>query len=252
MMPDGLQPGILLPAFAAGLLVLMTHIPLGEEVLKRGIIFIDLAIAQVAGLGVVVAHAMGAADDGWPVQLSAVAAALAAALFLRWIEGRMPDRQEAVIGVCFAFAASAAILLMSKDPQGGEHLRDLLAGQILWSTWASLLPLALVTATVLIARSTLRLHSSPLGFHVMFALTVTASVQVVGVYLVFASLIVPSLTASGRRWLAAAIGAVGYAAGLLASALLDLPAGAAIVMALVGVGILAALVHPQASCVKSS
>jgi zinc/manganese transport system permease protein len=236
-MPDEVQMGILLPAFAAGLLVLATHVPLGAEVLKRGIIFIDLAIAQIAGLGIVLAHALGVEEHGWQAQLAAVVAALAGALFLHWVEKKMPDRQEAVIGVCFVAAACAAILLMSKDPQGGEHLRELLVGQILWSTWEGLLPLALATAAVLVGWFGLRLKASPLGFYVLFAVTVTASVQVVGVYLVFASLIVPALAAGGRLWLAGGIGVVGYAIGLLASALFDLPAGASIVLALVAAGV---------------
>ena len=152
----------------------------------------------------------------------------------------MPDQQEAVIGVCFATAACAAIVVMSKDPQGGEHLRDLLVGQILWSTWASLMPLAIATAAVLLAWFTLKLESSPLGFYVLFAMTVTASVQVVGVYLVFASLIVPALATGGRLWLAG----LGYAGGLLASARYDLPAGASIVLALVAAGAVTKLVLP--------
>ncbi len=115
---EGLQAGILLPAFAAGLLVLATHVPLGMEVLRRGIIFIDLAIAQIAGLGIVLAHVLGAEEQGWQVQAAAVGAALAGALLLRWREKRLPERQEAVIGVTFAAAACAAILLISKDPHG--------------------------------------------------------------------------------------------------------------------------------------
>ena len=243
-MPDEVPFGILLPAFAAGVLVLATHVPLGAEVLRRGIIFIDLAIAQVAGLGIVVAHAVGVDEHGWHAQLAAIGAALAAALFLRWIERKMPDQQEAVIGVCFAAAACAAIVVMSKDPQGGEHLRDLLVGQILWSTWASLMPLAIATAAVLLAWFTLKLESSPLGFYVLFAMTVTASVQVVGVYLVFASLIVPALATGGRLWLAGLVGTLGYAGGLLASARYDLPAGASIVLALVAAGAVTKLVLP--------
>jgi zinc/manganese transport system permease protein len=246
MMSEPGLAGILLPAFAAGLLVLATHVPLGTEVLKRGIIFVDLAIAQMAGLGIVIAHALGAGDEGWPVQAAAVAAALAGALFLRWVEKRMPGQQEAVIGVCFAVAACAAILLMSKDPQGGEHLRELLVGQILWSTWESLLPLALATPAVLLAWFVLRLKASPLGFYLLFAVTVTISVQVVGVYLVFASLIVPALAARGRQRRAFAIGAAGYGAGLLCSALFDLPAGAAIVLALAATGAAAALLTARA------
>ncbi len=229
------EPGLLLPAFAAGLLVLATHVPLGGEVLRRGIIFIDLAIAQFAGLGIVVASALGFAVGGWRMQVSAVAAALGGALVLRALERRAPQRLEALIGVGFVSAACAAIVIMSHDPHAGEHLQELLVGQILWTTWGGLWPLALLTAAVLAAWFGLRLKDSPLGFYLLFAVTVTASVQVVGVYLVFASLIVPALAAGGRLVRGYLIGAAGYALGLLASALFDLPAGAAIVLALVGV-----------------
>jgi zinc/manganese transport system permease protein len=242
---DGLQPAILLPAFAAGLLVLATHVPLGMEVLRRGIIFIDLAIAQIAGLGIVIASAAGFEVNGWRTQLSAVVAALAGALCLRWMEKKSPDHLEAVIGVSFVAAACAAILLMSQDPHAGEHLQDLLVGQILWTTWGGLLPLAGVTALTLAAWFGLRLKNSPLGFYLLFAITITASVQVVGVYLVFASLIVPALAAGGRLWRAGAIGVAGYALGLLASGLFDLPAGAAIVLALVAVAALGGKTAPK-------
>lgn len=236
---DGLQPSILLPAFAAGLLVLASHVPLGMEVLRRGIIFIDLAIAQIAGLGIVVASTLGFEVNGWRSQLSAVIAALAGALCLRWMEKKSPDHLEAVIGVSFVAAACAAILLMSHDPHAGEHLQELLVGQILWTTWGGLLPLALVTAGVLAAWFGCNLKASPLGFYLLFALTITASVQVVGVYLVFASLIVPALVSGGRLWRAYAVGVAGYGLGLLASGLFDLPAGAAIVLMLVVLAVLA-------------
>ncbi len=237
-MVEGLEAGILLPAFAAGLLVLATHVPLGTEVLRRGIIFIDLAIAQIAGLGIVAAHMfLDMEAHGWQAQAAAVAAALAGALLLHWREKRNPERQEAVIGVAFVAAACAAILIMAKDPHAGEHLKDLLVGQILWTTWADLIPLGLVTAAVLAAWFGLKLKDSPLGFYLLFAVAITASVQVVGVYLVFASLIVPALAVAafprGRLPLSYGLGAAGYALGLLASALFDLPSGAAIVLALV-------------------
>jgi zinc/manganese transport system permease protein len=238
MTTEGLQASILLPALAAGMLVLMTHVPLGMEVLKRGIIFIDLAVAQFAGFGIVAAHALGAESHGWHMQAAALAAALAGALFLHWREKRSPAHQEAIIGVSFVAVACATILLLAKDPQGGEHIRELLVGQILWTSWPDLVPLALVTAALLGAWSGLRLKVSSLGFYLLFAIAITASVQVVGVYLVFASLIVPALAARGRPWRAYAAGAGGYSMGLLASALFDLPSGAAIVLGLV----LAALV----------
>ena len=239
---DGLQPTILLPALVAGLLVLATHIPLGREVLRRGIIFIDLAIAQIAGLGIVIASALGFEVGGWRAQVSAVIAALAGALCLRWMEKKTPEHLEAVIGVSFVAAACAAIVVMSHDPHAGEHLQELLVGQILWTTWAGLLPLALVTAGVLVGWFGLNLKASPLGFYLLFALTITASVQVVGVYLVFASLIVPALVSGGQLRRAYAVGVAGYASGLAASGLFDLPAGAAVVLALVIMAIGAGLV----------
>lgn len=236
---DGLDAAILLPALVAGLLVLATHVPLGRAVLQRGIVFLDLAIAQIAGLGVlVVNYVVGHEAPGWLVQAGAVSAALLGALGLRWLERRAPERQEALIGVVFAVAACAALLLISRDPHGAEHLQDLLVGQILWTTWGSLLPLAGVTALVLLAWFAVNLSRSALGFYVLFAVTITASVQVVGVYLVFASLIVPALAAGERLRRGYALGALGYVLGLLASGLFDLPAGAAIVLALAGVGAL--------------
>ena len=102
---------IIMPAFLATVLVLSTHVPLGTEVLRRGIIFIDLAIAQVAGLGVIAADTMGWEAEGAMVQIAAVSAALVAAFVLHWTDKRWPDIQEALIGVCFVLAATAGILL---------------------------------------------------------------------------------------------------------------------------------------------
>src|SRR5689334_6967450 len=122
---------ILWPAFLAGLLVLATHVPLGRLVLDRGIVFIDLAIAQVAGLGVVVADLAGWEAHGPPAQLSAAAAALASACFLIWTERRMPAVHEAMIGAVFAVAVRAEIILLSFNSHGAEELKDPLLGQIL-------------------------------------------------------------------------------------------------------------------------
>lgn len=226
---------ILAPALLAGLLVLSTHVPLGRMVLDRGIVFIDLAIAQVAGLGVVIADSLGWEPNGVSVQASAVAAALAAAFFLVWTERKRPEAQEAIIGVVFVVAACAEIILFSFNPHGAEHLKDLLVGQIIWVAPAQLAVTAILYAgvLVLVAWGDLR-RRRPL-FYAVFAVAITASVQLVGVFLVFASLIIPALGGQGkRRPLVAAygVGLAGYLAGLLASALFDVPTGAAIVCAL--------------------
>ncbi len=238
---SGLEPGILLPAFAAGMLVLLSHVVLGQAVLKRGIVFLDLAIAQIAGLGVVIAHSLGGEDSPWLTQSAAVTAALLGALFLHRMEKLASTRQEAIIGITFVAAACLALILMSHDPHGAEHLQDLLVGQILWTSWSGMAPLAGVTALMLAAWFGLGWRASPLGFYLLFALCITASVQVVGIYLVFASLIVPALVAGDKLVRGLAIGAAGYALGLTASGLFDLPSGAAIVLALVAVASLLTL-----------
>jgi zinc/manganese transport system permease protein len=228
---------ILLPAFVAGLLVIATHVPLGQLVLDRGIVFIDLAIAQVAGLGVVVADFLGWETGGWSVQASAVAAALLAAGLLIWTERRFAAVQEAIIGVIFVVAASAEIMLLSFNPHGAEHLKDLLVGQILWVSIDQLVPVAIVYAVVLAIRHFANLAKRRVLFYAAFAVTITASVQLVGVFLVFASLIIPVLAAwslprQKQMTTAYGVAVVGYMAGLLASATLDVPTGAAVVCSL--------------------
>jgi zinc/manganese transport system permease protein len=235
---SALDPGILGPALVAGLLVLATHVALGARVLDKGIVFIDLAIAQIAGLGVIGADALGLPEGGIVVQVAAVAAALAGALLLTWTEKMWPEIQEALIGVMFVLASCAGILMLSNNPHGGEHLKDLLVGQILWVGRTQLLWLALVTVVLALAMLTgIVERLGRFGFYATFAIAVTASVQLVGVYLVFTSLIVPALATrgmSGRARVLAGygVGAVGYALGLALSALLDLPSGAVIVWVL--------------------
>lgn len=232
---------ILAPAFLAGLLVLVTHVPLGMQVLARGIVFIDLAIAQIAGLGVIAADSLGWEPQGWAVQAAAAGAALLGGGVLAYTEKHWPETQEALIGVVFVLAASGGILLLAGNPHGGEHLKDLLAGQILWVGYAQLLPAALLTAIIAALWFGRREKPAGLGFYALFAVAVTVSVQLVGVYLVFASLIVPALATRhcpprSRMPLAFLVGGAGYGAGLALSAWLDLPSGALVVwvMALIG------------------
>ena len=243
---SALDWGILGPAFIAGLLVLATHVPLGTQVLDRGIVFIDLAIAQIAGLGVIAADAMGL-EGGVAVQVAAVVAALLGAWLLTWTERKAAEQQEALIGVMFILAACAGILLLAGNPHGGEHLKELLVGQILWVNTTQLAWLGAVSAALLLA---MRLRwidrLGRFGFYGAFALAVTASVQLVGVYLVFSSLIIPALAtrrcAGGSRhaW-AYGVGVAGYALGLALSALFDLPSGAVIVWTLAATALLFAL-----------
>jgi zinc/manganese transport system permease protein len=244
--------GILWPAFIAGLLVTATHVPLGMQVLDRGIVFIDLAIAQVAALGVIVADYLGWSPTGIAVQVAALSAALLCAMLLTWTDRRWPEVQEAIIGVVFVMASSAAILVLSKNPRGSENLKDLLSGQILWVNPGRLPFDALFYGLIMFLWFGFRERLGRIGFYVLFGCAVTISVQLVGLFLVFTTLVVPALSTFYARNLrllkAYAIGALGYALGLLLSVVFDLPSGAMIVCAIVLIGIVfAAALRPRAA-----
>ncbi len=237
------------PALLAGILVLSTHVPLGRKVLERGIIFIDLAIAQVAAVGVILADNIGL-DHGWEVQVAAVTAAMIAAAGLHLTEKLWPDIQEALIGVLFVLAASASILLLADNPHGGEQLKDLLVGQILWVDYQQLIPTLAIYTALLGVWFGLHEHLPRMAFYLIFAIAITASVQLVGVYLVFASLIIPALATrnlSYNRQLPVAwlIGFLGYLAGISLSMWFDYPTGALIVWAMAIVATAAAWLIPS-------
>lgn len=228
--------GLLLPALLAGILVSLTHVPFGQKVLQRGIIFLDLAVAQVAGLGLIAAHSAGWEPGGWLVQLIAMMAAVIGVLLLNYTEQRWPHIQEALIGSLFVIASSLSILLLAANPQGGEQLKELLVGQILWVSYQQLIPVAILYAFVLGIWFALRRQLSSLHFYLLFAITITASVQLVGIYLVFASLILPALAIRQVKIFKLTYGYLvaisGYLLGLVLAAILDLPAGAMIVCSL--------------------
>ncbi len=251
---EGLDVRILGPACVAGLIVLSTHVPLGKQVLSRGIIFIDLAIAQIAALGVIASQFIGVdawfathfgeGAAGYGVQVVAVAAALAGAGLLTWTDRRWPHYQEPLIGTLFVLAATGSLLVVSHNPEGSEHLKSLLAADILFIQFRDLLPAAILSVVLLAFIRMRRDRLVGFVFYALFAVAITASVQLVGVYLVFASLIVPALATAGmqgakRLATAYVIGALGYALGLCLSAVFDLPSGALIVWTLAGCALLA-------------
>jgi zinc/manganese transport system permease protein len=227
----------------AGLLVIATHVPLGREVLRRGIIFIDLAIAQIAGLGVLAALLLGQEPGGWLTQLIAIASALLGAMLIRGFERRWPEHQEALIGVTFVMAATGTLLLLSGHPHGAEQLETLLAGQLLWVDGAQLRMVAVVYLAVLLAWYLG--GTGGMRFYLLFGVTVTVSVQLAGVYLVFSCLIIPALAVHRLRGVVALVagyvlGMAAFVLGLLCSLWLDTPAGPTVVWALALLGIVLA------------
>jgi ABC-type Mn2+/Zn2+ transport system permease subunit len=116
--------------------------------------------------------------------------------------GRNPGSDCGSQGVLFILAATGGILLLTGNPHGSEHLKELLVGQILWQTWSSLVPIAVLYVVILAIWFGFRPQLGGLKFYLAFAVVVTASVQIVGIYLVFASLIVPALATYGiKKWL---------------------------------------------------
>ncbi len=228
------------PALLAGVLVLASHVPLGRQVIARGIIFLDLAIAQIAGLGVLLVQL-----NHWENTLQhwlAYGAAVFAALLLYACERHWPEIQEAIIGVSFILAATAGMLLVAGNPQGGEHVHSLLNGQILWVEYSQLYPIAALYSGLLLLWWLFAKRAGGWLFYLIFAIAITASVQLVGVYLVFASLIIPALAVramgpAGLPW-AYVSGVCGYTLGLVISSQWDLPAGPVIVWSLAGTALL--------------
>jgi zinc/manganese transport system permease protein len=232
-------------------------VPMGIQVLKRGIVFIDLAVAQIAGLGVIVADRLGFEPQGVAVQVAALGAAICGALLLHWTDKRWPEVQEAVIGVSFIVAANAAILLLATNPHGAENLKDLLVGQILWADPRRLAIVAAVYAAILALWFGIGERAGRISdiwharFYLLFAVAVTASVQLVGVYLVFTTLIVPALAtrrfARGRLLVGYALSATSYALGLGLSLTTDMPPGPLIVCTMAVMGFALFLIfRPQA------
>ena len=243
------------PVVMALILVAM-HSHLGWHVVRRGVIFVDIALAQTAAFGVAVALLLGGeigTDGTYAVALVAtyLGAVLIAATRTR--DTRVP--QEAYIGIIYAVASAAMILVLTQVPHGGEEIRHLLVGAILWVTW----PIVIKTAVLYGAlggllwlwRKPLRRISTDheearaaglrvgwwdLAFYAILGTVVTSSVQVAGVLLVFALLVVPTvmgirLFAGGRKQFVytLGVGMLAVVAGAAASYVFDLPTGAAIV-----------------------
>jgi zinc/manganese transport system permease protein len=247
----------LLVPFLAGLILTGIHAYLGLHVVERGVIFVDLSLAQIAALGTTVAYLAGndlhsQATYFWSLGFTIAGAAIFALTRLHG-ETRVP--QEAIIGIVYAVSAAAAILAMSKAPEGTEHLKDMLVGNILTVSPREVLVTAILYAIVgafhyvfrrrflaismdadAAAASGLRVKFWDFLFYTSFGFVVTSSVAIAGVLLVFSYLIVPSVAAmlfantiAKRLVFGWAMGAIVSAIGILLSFQLDLPTGATIV-----------------------
>ena len=248
---------LFLPPLAACLIIVAIHSYLGLHVLAREVIFVDLSLAQMAALGSAVAVLVGTAPDSprgflYSLGFTTIGAALFAATRTNG-KGRVPH--EAIIGIVFVVASAAAILVADHTARGGEAIKDILVGSLLWVTWPAIIRLAAVYAVIgvfhwFLRRRFLTISFKPevavaegwnlrlwdFWFYLSFGVVITFSVPIVGVLLVFSFLVVPAAIAfqfterlgalAVLAWLA---GAVASAGGLWLSFRFDLPTGPVIV-----------------------
>jgi zinc/manganese transport system permease protein len=251
--------GLFLPPLVACLIIVAIHSYLGLHVIAREVIFVDLSLAQMAALGSAVAILAGSQPDSRAAFLYALGfTTLGAVIFAltRTSErGRVP--QEAIIGIVYVVASAAAILVADRTPRGGEAIKDILVGSLLWVTWPTILRLAAVYAAIgafhwLLRRRFLTISFDPEAalargwsvrwwdflFYLSFGIVITFSVPIAGVLLVFSFLVVPAAIAFQFTRRQGALAVTSWVAGILASAgglwlsfRYDLPTGPLIVCA---------------------
>ncbi len=251
---------ILLPAFTLSALMIFSHTYLGLHVLARGIIFADLALAQVAALGISIAFLLGEEGHGFAAQGYAFAATLVVAFGFAGLR-RIEDEttREVIIGCVYVVATALSIVILSQSAQGMEELKSMFNGNILWVRWQEIGIVAVTYGVLAVLHAGFQKNFHSLSFHghgagqphtryvffwefsffASFAVVITLAVNLAGVLLVFAYLIIPAFSASllsprfGRRlvvgWL---MGLLGTAAGLWLAFEADLPVGATVVVVL--------------------
>jgi zinc/manganese transport system permease protein len=248
---------IMLAPFVACMILVAVHSYLGLHVISREVIFVDLSLAQMAALGTTIALFLGVARTSpWAQAFALAATVLGAAVFAATRtknHGRVP--QEAIIGIVYVVASAAAILVANQTPSGGEAIKEILEGTVLWVTWATILKLLIAyvvlgTYIFIMRRRFETISFEPVvaeskGWHMRwwdfwfylgFGIVITFSVPIAGVPLVFSFLVVPAVTAflfTRKPLLLTLIawvtGAVASATGLAVSYWSDWPTGPTIV-----------------------
>lgn len=261
----------LLAPFVASLILTGIHAYLGVHVVERGVIFVDLSLAQIAALGTTIAVLYGIEPHSQKAYFVSLAFTFVGAAVFSTIRGqqaRIP--QEAIIGICYAVASAAAIVAMSKSAEQTEHLKEMLVGNILTVSWHEVIKTAALYGAVGVFHYVFRRkflaismsHDKPVLpginvrfwdflFYSSFGFVVTSSVSIAGVLLVFCYLIVPSVAAMLYSEKIGTRLAIGWTMGTLVSALgvflslqIDLPTGATIVCTFGLVLILMAALRP--------
>jgi zinc/manganese transport system permease protein len=269
---------LMLPALVASLILVGIHGYLGIHIIARGVIFVDLALAQVAafgwaaaglGLGTYVSRLFGLpeAEAGYAAGLAATL--IAAALFsISRVEHRYVP-QEAIIGIVYVVASAGTILLAAQAPRGSEHVEELLTGTLLWVTWPQIWKTAAIYGAIGIVHWFLRDRFITISleperarqkgwrvrlwdfvFYALFGVVVTSSVAIAGVLVVFSFLVIPAVIAflftakpSLLLTIAWSVGTLATVLGLYISYVTDFPTGPVVVCAFAMVLIVAFVVR---------
>ena len=243
---------ILAAPFALCVILIGIHCYLGLHVLARGVIFVDLSLAQVAAFGSTFALLLGFEHhSSWSYLIAFAGTLVASVIFSLAKRDEKHFPQEAIIGITYAFSSALVVLVVDKMAHGAEHMRDLLVGEILWVTWDDVKKTAVIYATVGLLHYVFRKkmiaasfeHQKPLHpfwdflFYALFGVVITSSVHLAGVLQVFAVLIVPAIVSQtfvsglGKRLLVGWIfGIVMTVVGMGLSIKWDMPSGALIVV----------------------
>ena len=256
--------------FAACVVLVGIHAYLGLHVIQRKVIFVDLALAQIAALGATFGFLLGLSPHSQTAYVFSLAFAIVgAAIFAvtRMRHERIP--QEAIIGITYAVALALAILVADRAPEGSEHIKETLTGTLLWVRWPTIFKTAGIYALVGLLHVALRRQFFAISFHpelayaeglkvrlwdfifyVTFAFVITSSVAIAGVLLVFSFLVIPAVIASLfaerisiRLVIGWSVGLVACAVGLVSSYRFDLPSGPSVVASLGGALLLAGLIY---------
>lgn len=247
-------------ALTVSLVLAGIHAYLGFHIVRRGVIFVDLALAQMAALGVALALVLRVKEDGPYTYLLALGMTFVGAAVFAWLRGQEKRNVplEAFIGIVFATAQATVFLVLEKSPAGPEHIKETLVGSLFTVDPRHVLYVAALYAVIgaahfLLRRPFFEITNDPKGaqargrrlfwwdlaFYAMFGLVVTSSVQIAGVLLVFGFLVIPAvagLIATPRTGVALAIGwvfgVVGSMMGLIGSIRFDLPAAPSILVSL--------------------
>lgn len=247
-------------ALVATLVLAGIHAYLGFHIVRRGVIFVDLALAQMAALGVAISLVLNVHENDRLTYVLALGMTFVGAAVFAWLRGQEKRNVplEAFIGIVFATAQAAVFLVLEKSPSGPEHIKEALVGSLFTVDPRHVLNIAILYAAISVAHVLLRkpffeITNDPKGaeargrrlfwwdlaFYAMFGLVVTSAVQIAGVLLVFGFLVIPAVAASmttPRTGLALAVGwgfaVIGSLIGLLGSIQFDLPAAPTILVAL--------------------